>query len=596
MTVVAVGAQDITYWGYAQESTCTYRIGQRFGSEAEQGVAVKMSKAKAALLKGKRIVGLRALFSTSSNVSNVKFFVTSELGGTPLAEASASSIRPRFTEYKFSSPIEISGETDLYFGFTLNYSSSNLSIFSTDQTNALPDGLVWGYTDGKWQTVSCNGAPAIYLMIEGSPDYADVTVKPVDMAGFYAAGKTYDFSGQIFNSGTQTINEMDVTFTLGDNTPVVTRLSGLNIEPRTVYDFTVPACSLLTSGTLPMSISADNIVSATGAGDSDSSDNLSTLSKYIYPATTKRRILLDYFTGLDCPNCPLGTSTIASFTEGREDDFVIVAHHTYGGTLGKDYFTMKEDDSYKWFFNGSQYAPALMANRVPYDESLTSAMVQGNAEAYVRAAILVAETHQPYVEIGLATDYDADTRLLTATVTVTPRELPPYSTNRLNVYLKQSGVVSGTQYVQSGASSSYVHNNIFRGSLTDTWGEDIELKTDETITRTYTYTVPEAIVSTYSDPADWALPVVLDNMSVVAFVEGVTSSPTDCPVYNAVEAPFIDASSSINAVTSNQNGNEIDAIYNAAGQMVAKGQSTKGLASGMYIVRSNGKTKKIFIR
>lgn len=600
------------YWGYASEKTCSYRTGKRFNTGTAQGFAIKVDAAKARLLSGHKITGLRALFSTGSDASEIKAFVGTAPGVADICSQEVDGIRPRFTDYMFDEPYTITGDRDLYAGFTFNYSSANTNLFSVDWTLELPSGLVWAYTGRDWETVACDGAPAIYLILDGAPAYTDVMVKPVSLEGFYTAGKSYDFAGQIVNVGTETVTSLELSFGLGDEGTVTRRVEGLKVAPRSTYDFTIADCALEKDGILPITITASNV---NGAADADESDNNTTSSKYIYPQGMARRTLLEEFTGFDCPNCPTGNAVIAQAIAGREDDFVLVAHHTFGQPYGNDKFSMKEDNEYKWFFNGQQYAPGLMANRLPYIDGLTNPVVAANNAPYTSAVISVAGTRPPYVGVDLTTVFDEASRQLTATVFVTTYEQPAHAANRLNVFITQNGVPAGREYAQSGAPANYVHNHIFRGALTGAWGEDIELKAGETVTRTFTYTVPEAIVSTFSNPEhpenSHALPVVLDDMRVVAFVGGVTGSQTDCPVYNVVEAALTGESTGIKDVAGTSgdtglyvSGSTVTAgsgvtslrAYNMQGVLVADGQGSLELAPGLYVLRATASDGTSIVR
>lgn len=597
-----MSATDIcaqTYWGYANEKTCSYRTGKRFNNGAAQGFAIRLSKEKAALLKGRKVTGIRAMFSTSSNINSAKAFLASELGAQNICEEAVQSLKPRFTDYTFSEPHTITGETELYAGFTFNYTSDLTNIFSVDWSPELPEGIAWAFTGKGWESVKCDGAPAFFLILDGAPAYTDLMVKPVSFAPFYTAGTAYDFNVDVNNIGTETITSLDLSFKAGNGSTITRHHDGLSIAPGSPEHFVFNS-EIAYSGTLPITISASNI---NGVDDADNTDNSTTSEKYIYPENMLRHILLEAYTGLDCPNCPGGTANISQGISGRENQFVLIAHHTYGGIYGNDLFSMKEDNEYKWFFNGSQYAPGIMANRTPHTKGLTTPIVEATSLQNVMKVIDGAMLNPPYVDINMNTTFSNDTRLLTATVSVTTHELPPYAINRLNVQLTQNGI-SGETYPQSGAGSNYTHNHVMRGSLTGTWGEDIDLKPGETVTRTYTYTVPEAIVSTFSILDGYALPVVLNDMRVVAFVEGVTESPADCPVYNAVEAKLTGEDTGINTPTSARekgiihiSGNTVtatDAIsikaYSMQGTLVAEDSRSITLRPGVYLLSATTPT------
>lgn len=600
-------AQDASYWGYADESGCKRNIGKRFNTGTEQGFAIKISKEKAALLRGRKITGLRALFATTQ-AENVKGFVTSSLGGKNDCEMTVSSIMPRFTDYKFQEPYTITGDKDIYAGFTLDFTGQGLSVMSYDQSSELPAGMAWGYTGSGWDNVAYGGAPAVLLVLDEMPSYADVMLKPMSFSSYYTAGKTYSFSGQINNPGTETVNSLDLSIRVGNGDAVTKHLDGIGLKPNANYDFTIDDCAVSQSGSLAFDVSVTNV---NGKEDSDMSDNTLQEDKFIYPEDFKKQVLLEMYTGMGCVNCPEGHEVVEAAVAGA-DDAVLVEHHTY---LNGDNLSMEESMDYLWYFNSSStYAPGVMCNRTPYTDGEATPVVNAKSAPHVNAVLTSARNKAPYAGIGLRTEFNPGTRELTATVTVSTIEQPLLSENRLNVFLTQSGI-SGDAFAQTGAGSSYVHNHAMRGSLTGTWGEAIKMEPGGTVTKTYTYTIPDNIVSTAS-PAQYPVPAVPEDMQVVAFVMGVSDSPATNLVYNAASCPVTGGTSGIHdtqadraSITVYADGGRIRVkgdvtevrIYNVSGTPVAGGTESPRLPEGLYIVRAvtaSGKniTEKITVR
>ena len=571
LVLCATGVQAQGSFGYANEKTVSYRSGKRFSSGEEQGFAIKITKEKAALLKGYQITGLRACFSTGSNIENCKAFVSSSLDGAKDFEESISTVKLRFQEYKFSNSYTISGDTELYVGFTLDYTTHTTSLFSVDNTAELPTGLAWAYTGEGWENIECGGAPAIYLMLDKAPDFNDVLTKPVSFDSFYTAGNSYDFSGQIYNCGNQTINSLDIAVKVADGAEQVLNLSGLEIAPKTVYDYVIKDYKIDSHGNLPISVIVNSV---NGAADADMSDNASSCSKYIYPVNAAKRTLLEYFTGLGCLQCPGGTSNIKQAIAGKEEKISLVAHHTYG----PDVFCMKEDYQLTWFFNGQTYAPGVMANRRPYAESATSPILPATESYSVEGVLAVADLYAPYVDIQVTSDYSSSTREVCIKVDVTTFEKPSYEVNSLNVWLTQDNF-SGKEFPQTNAPDTYTHNNVFRASLTSFYGEHIELVPGETVSKTYTYTLPIESVSTYS-PEEKLIKWIPEDMHVVAFVGGITDYPYDCPVYNVAETTLINSAGGVNDGIAEREYVSHE-IFNLQGVRIDE----TNLTPGIYIVR-----------
>lgn len=607
LAATAVFAQDAAYWGYADESGCKRNIGKRFNTGTEQGFAIKISKEKAGLLRGRKIVGLRALFTTTQ-AENVKGFVTSSLGGKNDCEMTVSSITPRFTDYKFPEPYTITGDNDLYAGFTLDFTGQGLSVMSYDQSAELPAGLSWAYTGSGWDNVVYGGAPAVLLVLDEMPSYADAMLKPMSFSSYYTAGKTYTFNGQINNPGTETINSLDLNVQVGNGTVVTKHLDGIGLKPNGNYDFTIDDCAVSESGNLSFDISITNV---NGKEDADMQDNALTEHKFIYPENFKKQVLLEMYTGMGCVNCPGGHEVVeAAIAEA--DDAVLVEHHTYSRG---DNLSMQESMDYLWYFNSDMtYAPGIMCNRSPYTDGLTTPVVNAKDPASVNAILTSARNKAPYASIDLNTAFNPDTRVLTATVTVSTIEEPLLPENRINVFLTQNGIY-GDDFAQTGAGGNYVHNHAMRGSLTGTWGEAIEMKAGGTVTKTYTYTVPDNIVSTAS-PAQYPVPAVPEDMQVVAFVMGVSDSPETNIIYNVASAPVTGGASGIEDIQDDSEqiaiyadggrilvkGDVAEAcVYNVSGEPVAYGTQSTRLPEGLYIVKAvtaSGKktTRKIAVR
>ena len=117
---LSAGAQ--TYLGY---TTLQYERNKGVGfstSEATHGVAIRLPESKMQLLKGKRITGLRAAFSTRK-LSELRIFATHDLTATPVAEAVVSGASTSVVEFDFDQPITIDGQP-LFLGYEATLSNA----------------------------------------------------------------------------------------------------------------------------------------------------------------------------------------------------------------------------------------------------------------------------------------------------------------------------------------------------------------------------------------------------------------------------------------------------------------------------------------
>lgn len=538
LTSAAVSAQTVIgYSNVNANGKFERKSGVRFGSTEKQGMAFCLPASKAALLKGKKITSITTGFG-STQLENCTLFITNKLGATPLYEQALTEPKTKMVEFPLTTPVEITGET-LYIGYTFEAGTSYKAMIY-DQTNNLPAGYSWAYEDGNWIDVSQSGlgAPNLFIKLDGTADFTDLMMKPIKSAGeYFKAGTPATFTGQLYNFGTTTIQSFEITCQMGSGEAEVLTVTDANLAPGATYDLVLPEVSTEQSGNLQMKVS---LVNVNGAADADITENVAQKDVYLYPSDMERKILVEVFTGQACGNCPAGHQVMASALAGIEGEFIEVCHHS---GYSPDYFTMAEDMEYTWFYGESTYAPAAMFNRMPYETGLTSPVFISNIASNVKAAVNATLPTEPYVGVKLSNQFDKETRSGKLTVDLHTYKLPNDAEHVLNVWLVQDGLVGS----QTGASSNYVHNHVFRGTISGgAFGYRVNLKEGEVFTHSFDYTIPDSIASSYYDveklPAAQRPMVmheaVLENISLVAFVGGY--SQTDIMghrVYNAASIP-----------------------------------------------------------
>lgn len=609
-----------TYVGYTTKhtlsSTADKRNGKGFNTEsARQGVAIRLSAAKAAMLKGARITGLR-LATSSRQLSELRLFVTKDLNGTPLSEAVVKSYSgSTMADYALTTPVEIDG-SEIYVGYYAQLTNTGgIAPCLFESTNDFGAGTVWGFTGTKWDDVSASGegVPTLQLILDNAPaSVVDAVVKPAKQASFYKVNVPNNVQGEVFNFGTTPITSLKLQTQLGDNAAKTVDLTGLNIQPNTSYTFDVNDITASQEGDLSLKLS---VLSVNGGTDADVSDNESNSVFYVYPANVKRRILLDKFTGQNCPNCPRGDVELHAITDGHEEDYVVVAHHIYPASGGLyDIFAMTESFSIgSWFYNASQsYAPAAMVNRAPWKSGLSTVVFgnDGGLTPGLTAGISLQNQQEPYVGVDMDNTYDAATGKGQVTIKVHTYRVPSNAQHAINLYLTQSKVYAN----QDGASTNYEHNYALRQVYTGTWGTAIDLVPGETVERTYTYEIPDAIEST-AQGEGYKLPTDPENMDLVAFVSDATNDPLTCVVYNANTIPVTTNGSTTGiqhaqtqaaAVPSVSDNGQLSVlgtyrkaeVYNLEGRQVGvlTGTATLQLAKGVYVVRVDGTSSKVLVK
>lgn len=605
---------------FAQEKYIGYTTGSfvrsngiKLSTDTKMGMAIHLSQEKAELLKGKTINGVRAMFGTKQ-ISDFKIFVTKELGGTPISETAQSSATTSLKNYYFDTPVTITGE-EIYVGYTFTLSTENYKPLMVDYTSDFNTETVYSLVDGEWIDLNGQnvGGPAVQLILNDTPEINDLVIKPFNATKYYRGGDDLSLSSQLFNFGTTTVTSFEITTRIGEQEPQTQTITDVNIEPNTVYDFSLPGVNASTEGFTTVSI---EITKVNEEDDADMSDNVASNTVYLYPSTMQRKFLIENFTGQACSNCPRGHQEINNVISGREDDFVIVSHHA---GYEPDTFTMTEDGNLTWFYNsgGSTYAPAAMVDRYPYSAGETTCVFGSSSSGLtsdMQSAIALREVIEPYISVGLQNTYDPETRLCKVDVVVHTYHVPSSEMHTLNLWLTQDGITAS----QSGTSSNYSHDHVFRASLTETWGTPIELNEGETIVKSFEYTLPEEIASTYSGTSytGTTYATVPENMHWVAFVGDITASPTSCTVWNSntigvTENGATTAIQSANVADNKSHlsildhtltlshSNSIAHVYTISGQILTTlkdGQSIS-LPQGVYVIKmQGGNTQKVVIK
>lgn len=579
--------------GYTN-GTFTRTDGVRVGTEEKQGLAIKLTKEKLRLLKGKKIIGMRTVFGTR-NVKNIHFFITKGLDQEPdFQQPVNETASTSWKDFEFTTPYVISDEAELYMGYTLSAITSYKPL-AFDRSNEI-EGVSWAYAgDNTWVDVYGKGfgCANLFLLVEDVNPFTDLCLKTFAVKGYYKADQAYVYSGQVLNFGNQVVNSFDVTYQIGDNEPVVSSFTGKNIAPNETLDFDLPEYTSKTSGYLPIKISINRI---NGSDDVSMEDNADNADVYIYPAAIEKKILIEGFTGQECSMCPAGHRIVANVVERSEEQLIEIFHHA-GFT--PDSFTMKEDAEYCSFYNNdSQYAPALMVDRLHNPDLGTSGPVFGVSEKNLETTIEKAAATQPYVSVNIENVYNEKSRELKATVKVHTYVKPESEINTLNVFIVQDSILAS----QSSAGKKYVHRYAFRGALTSAWGISVNLTEGEEMTREFTYELPEAILSTYEGLTSFK--TELKNMYVVAFVSAYSEDVNKRTVYNSDMAKFSEnATTGVketndepNAIRVSVNGNEVHIsgeytdlqVYDAAGKLIEAWDSSVEsftLGEGFYLIR-----------
>lgn len=650
MLVDNTNAITISYSNGIPDQTKIFNM----GASKKQGQAIRLSKAKLHVLKGKNIDAVEiCIGSRNTEGKVVHAFISTSLTDTPIVESDIS-ISKAFVKNKWilDKPYTITGdEEELYIGYLAESQSANSKLLVADGNYDIK-GCNFAFQGDKWvDTYGTNrGSAYISINVGDVPDYADVILGKNNFDRYYKVGGNYDFSVNIVNAGTTTVNSFDAIISV-DGKESVRHFADLSILPKGGYRFSLQDIDFKAEVEQKLHIIITNING--NDDDIDPSDNEAYASIFFYPENMERSVLVEEFTGQECSGCPGGHVTIGKAItqcgQSIDDNVVEVSHHAGYYT---DIFTMAEDNDFRFFYPDPThtYAPAVMANRlVDNATAIVAPLIDtSNYGSIVQLISNAAETH-PYASLNLETSLDSSKRELKVKFQIKPHvKLPRNSV--FNVFLVQDSI----RAYQNNGGEHYCHNNVFRGTLTgESFGLPVgSLAPGEIFTWDKTMVIPEKIHSSfytedmlqevtddkgnksqmyvYFSPASSVtlkmdvdqtnIDAVFGNMALVAYL--AEYDKTDCKhntVYNSVEVKLgdshkqsaFDGTASIGNVERkeilnvyvNNGGIHVDGrydkmyVYDIAGFQM---NAMSPLPKGIYVARivSNGRqvTKKIFIK
>lgn len=223
---------------------------------------------------------------------------------------------------------------------------------------------------------------------------------------------------------------------------------------------------------------------------------------YVKPAEVGRAVLIEDLTGQRCINCPDGTDIINGIIETYgEDNVIAVGIHCgplgfAGNSKRVGLKTDTGDEYYTHWANGTNLGqPSAIFNRKKGKGPIDN---YNNWAAEVGRII----SEKANLSVDIANAYDAKTRTLTTKVGAFG--VNGTVSGKLQVWIVEDGIKAMQMMPDGSANQDYIHNHVFRAAVNGTWGEEVTVKEGETISKDYSYVLPET----------WNA----ENISVVAFV------------------------------------------------------------------------------
>lgn len=223
---------------------------------------------------------------------------------------------------------------------------------------------------------------------------------------------------------------------------------------------------------------------------------------YVAPVEVNKNVLIEDFTGQTCRNCPEATEAIHELQETYGKSKVI-AVGLYSGKFGQ-----KADgtllplttETGNYYYNqwNVEAQPCLNIDRL----GLTS------DNAILKTRVVDALQGKTSVTITPTASYDDATKQ--ANISVDVMSSVTVADAKLQVWILEDSIVSPQVMPTGKTNKQYVHNHVFRTTVTDRDGKALTLEANKLIDESFTVAIPDS----------W----VTKNLSVVVFVfnaEGV---------------------------------------------------------------------------
>ena len=291
--------------------------------------------------------------------------------------------------------------------------------------------------------------------------------------------------------------------------------------------------------------------------------------QFVSKEQQNRNVLIEEFTGINCPNCPDGHKVANQISHDNPGRVWAVNIHT-GGYAPTSYPNFNTTDGYTLSTGfGIQGYPCAAVNR-----NGANAIFRNEWPSVAAAQLAQAAE----VNVGGQVVLNPVTRQATITVEAYYTADSKESTNYLTVVMLQDSILGpqgGSSYNPSQiVDGQYCHMHILRDVITETWGVQIAPTTATSlVTKQFVYDIPEVIGSPNGVEVD------LNNIIFVAFVTEKGQGKATRPVLNVGELlkvegvdepiyPFIKSLTQENLITCTHEKKFVANVANAGTEVI----------------------------
>ena len=196
---------------------------------------------------------------------------------------------------------------------------------------------------------------------------------------------------------------------------------------------------------------------------------------YVKPAEKGRKVLVEDYTGQNCPNCPEATDEIHKLMKqyGGDTLIAVAIHSGPMGLKGKRGLATELGNTYYNYFKFDSQ-PVGMVNR---HGKLKFADWAG-------AVYNEVQTKAP-LDLDLVTAYDAEKG--SVDVTVNTRGTRGTTEGKLQLWVLEDSIVARQSLKGGAVDNKYVHNHVLRAAVNGDWGTAYKIAEGESTSEKFHY-------------------------------------------------------------------------------------------------------------
>lgn len=207
------------------------------------------------------------------------------------------------------------------------------------------------------------------------------------------------------------------------------------------------------------------------------------------PGPQSKVVLMEDFTGQECPNCPAAHEIIYGLEELYPNQMVIIAYYNYFADILEDLpFVCEDAIDVGENFSATSTWPAGLVDRKDFDGDADLLLTKEEYSTAVATQISLT----PSCNVTVEKNFDSASRELKASVKIIFTESVSGQLN-LTVALLEDSIVAKQIETTAGEIPDYVHNNVLRKIVTFYLGDGLneENLTGRVYEKEYLYTIPE---------------------------------------------------------------------------------------------------------